>query len=152
MWLRKARPEVLGRELEGDTPWIRAKHDGYRRLRDSVIHTREVKLDVPARSLVVEDRIDCRDSHLVERFWHFAPGVEAQLTGDGEVTATSARETMTLSFESDAVVHVARGDEETPSGWWSRRFGVREPVYTLKVTTQILGSAALTARIAWQSR
>src|SRR5215510_3255106 len=49
-----------------------ASHDGYRRLSDPVIHTRELRLFKKSPTLVITDRLKCQGSHDIELFFHFS--------------------------------------------------------------------------------
>lgn len=56
---------------------VESSHDGYRRLRDSVVHHRAL-LWVPERGVIVVDRLQCRRPHTVRTRLQIAPGVDVR--------------------------------------------------------------------------
>ena len=81
LWTRQARSELeQATGLDGGpvAEW-RAAHDGYRRLRPPAVHRRSVRLDRPARRLVVEDRLDTGGAHDCRLAFHLGPDVACTL-------------------------------------------------------------------------
>src|SRR5215469_3847831 len=60
--------------------FLRASHNGYRRLPDPVVHHRWV-FRAPDGICLVRDVCEGKGRHLVERFWHFSEDVEVAKEG-----------------------------------------------------------------------
>ncbi len=73
------RARIRRRETDGRT-WVRAAHDGYRRLQDPVIHERTLQLEEDG--LVVRDRFTGAGTHTVELSFHAHPEAEPEIQAD----------------------------------------------------------------------
>jgi hypothetical protein len=151
MWLRHADARCVvwdpGREQDR---WV-GEHDGYRRLKDSVIHRREVLLDKQVGKLLVRDHLICRAHHRVERFWHLAEDCVIMQQGE-EVLARKGGVTLRIQVRGTTAmtVEIATGWEDPPLGWVSRRFDVKVPSSTLAISDDIAGTTTLESEITWQ--
>lgn len=144
MWMRKARAELLAFEIDGPRQrWV-ARHDGYRRLADPVIHTREVLLDTSARTMTVIDRFACRQRHLLEWHWHWAETIDVTLSTDGVVASGyRCRVTLTTDDRGGEWAH-QKGATPRVAGWISRRFDEKSPSSTTVYRRQIQGETQIT--------
>jgi uncharacterized heparinase superfamily protein len=68
-----------------------AAHDGYRRLKNPVIHRR--RLELHGDGLAITDMVEGTGEHEIEIFFHFHPGVEPDITLDPKLSK-SLEETM----------------------------------------------------------
>ncbi|MFM9434236.1 hypothetical protein ACFDR9_001290 [Janthinobacterium sp. CG_23.3] len=136
MWTRKAACHIE-RMPTGPAQFDFAGwHDGYTRLADPVRHQRAVQFDAATRSLLVRDHIVARQGHLLEQFWHFAPGLEVTLDG-AEVRVQGRAFSLVGSFSGAALsLELLRGAEDPPLGWFSRTYESKAPCPVLRVTTQ----------------
>jgi len=140
LWLAHARARAIEFETTPQVDRLLAEHDGYRRLRDPVLHRRELRLEHATATLTVTDELLCQRSHQVEIFWHFAPDCSVTHTGNRVVVA--ANETsLTLELPPTLVCELARGHEVPPLGWVSPRFDTRMPSHTLVGRAAIRGYA-----------
>lgn len=151
MWLRHANARCVVWELGQEQDRWQGEHDGYRRLKDPVIHRREVLLDKVARKLLVRDCLECRAEHRVERFWHLAEDCQI-LEREVEVVARKRDVTLRIRSRGTAAmtIEVVRGREDPPLGWVSRRFDVKVPTSTLVISDTITGATTLETEITWQ--
>jgi hypothetical protein len=136
MWLRHARPcdVTFSRAVEGQR--LTAAHDGYRRLRDPVIHRREWDYRVGERVLVVRDEIESALDHELEMFWHFSPqSVVALSTHDATVRCGNVSVQMRLPVELEAAV--VRGVDGEKAGWVSSHFGEKSSASSLIVRGRV---------------
>jgi hypothetical protein len=146
LWAEKAEARVESFETSPTRDRLRARHDGYRRLADPVIHVREVIYDKVARSIDVIDEIQCAGPHRVERFWHFSEDCTVEL--DGGVVARN--DTVELTIEAkdgDLAARVLRGTTAPIGGWISRRFGHKRPTSTVVYANDVHGSTRLHTRM-----
>lgn len=115
---RRARAIIGIATFSAEQGTIEAGHDGYRRLRGKVTHTRRWSLRPHA--LCIEDRIDGVAS-TIESYLHLHPAVVARRSGPFEIHLSwgdhcSAR----LSFEGAASL-------ELNVGKWHPQFGIATP-------------------------
>jgi uncharacterized heparinase superfamily protein len=150
MWLRKAQPAVESYHLEGTRQHIRARHDGYLRLPDPVLHTRELRFDASESFVDVLDSLSCVEGHQVERFWHFAEGCSVKQLDDSSVRISSRKAEVTLRCGDGGNVALARGDQSPRLGWVSPRFGLLKPTTTVVLRNPVRGSTLLRASLSWR--
>jgi hypothetical protein len=147
MWTRKAQVSVERAPSSPASFDFAGSHDGYRRLRDPVRHTRKVAYDDAAKCLLVKDDILGKSIHTVEQFWHFAPNIQVRLIGDG-VVARGRRFELRMKFSrNDLDLELIRGSEDPPLGWFSRSYGSKEPATVLRVRTTS-SAVSIEARLA----
>jgi uncharacterized heparinase superfamily protein len=105
-------------EAEAATRLV-ARHDGYRRVGDGVVHRRTFHLDHRSGRLSVQDELSGTGTPALASYVHLAPGTMATRTSSGEfvLSAGDARA---------RVVFRGFDDVELEEGWVSSEFGVRE--------------------------
>jgi hypothetical protein len=146
LWLAHACARATAFETTPQVDCLRAEHDGYRRLRDPVVHRRELRLEHATATLTVIDELFCLRSHQVEIFWHFAPDCSVTHTGNRVVAAASGA-SLTLEAPPTLLCELARGREMPPLGWVSPRFDTRMPSDTLVGRAAIRGNARFVTRM-----
>jgi len=147
LWSRHAQAycEVWEPGTEADR--FVGSHDGYRALPDPMVHRREILCSHPERTIAITDRIDCRETHVVERFWHFSEHCQLEVEGSA-IIAENQGVRIRLAPVGEAVeANLKRGDEAEHLGWVSRRFDVKEPTHTLVWRSRITGATTLETRI-----
>ena len=135
MWTRKATVSVDRAPSSPAQFDFVGSHDGYMRLRDPVRHVRHVAYDDSKMSLRVKDDILGKAKHEIEQFWHFAPHIQVQLNENGVVARGQRFELQMQLSRSDLDLHLIRGNEDPPLGWFSRSYGSKEPTTVLRVRT-----------------
>ena len=127
---------VIQSGLESDLPSWAARHRGYGRLAGSPVHERTVRLEKPARRLVIVDRVRSGNGHEVRVRFHVGPAVTVALDdARAELTWTGAdgaprRAALSLPAELNWSTH--RGETDPILGWYSPRFGFRQPITALE--------------------
>ena len=148
MWLHHAMAWCDRWEMTDAMQWFSGWHDGYRWLKDSVSHRREIEFDTQARTAKVTDHILCRSRHTLEGFWHFSDACEVARSGH-VITAVNHPQRMTLTLPQGAdEIFLAQGDEQRPAGWISRAFDAKSPAPTVGWKKQIEGEAHFVSHIA----
>ncbi len=143
MWLDKARGAVLDWYDDVREVLVAGEHDGYRRLRDPVLHRREVKLDKDRKRIETLDRLDARGEHTAELNLHFHPEVAVTAEGPNRFRAEREGRTLVVTLDPALEVRLLRGDEEEPAGWYSPYFGIKHPCVTLRGIARWKGSMRL---------
>ena len=113
-------------------------HDGYARLSDSVLHRRCV-FHAKGGLWFIRDVMEGRETHLLETFWHFAPGLEVGKEHDAIIA--KIRPSENGGDVSGIVMHV------TPTASWKTEFlsAYDSPVYGKKEQAP---AVCISARIA----
>jgi hypothetical protein len=147
LWTKHARAQVIALER---TPlierWV-ASHDGYTRLRQPVIHRREILLEKEHARLQVIDELLGSGEHDVEIFWHFSEHCAVEMD-DVAVCVTRDDVALSMSVPEGMRCDIRRGVEgPQPAGWISRRFDVRQPTTTVIMSGRIAGAARLVTRL-----
>jgi len=140
LWLTHGHARAISFETTPQADRLRAEHEGYRRLRDPVLHRRELLFDHATATLTVSDELLCRRSHQVEIFWHFAADCSVTHSGN-RVVVTADGPSLTLELPQALKCELARGRETPPLGWVSPRFDIRVPSHTLVGRAAISGNA-----------
>ena len=135
MWRTAVAAEETGVHLgEREATWA-ARHRGYDGLPGSPVHERTVRLDGPAGRLVVLDRVRSGVAHDVRLFLHLGPAVHVELSGSAAELRWESRggEHRRASLELPAGLSWSehRGETDPVLGWYSPRFGARQPISTL---------------------
>jgi hypothetical protein len=147
LWRRHANANALEFNPSERVQRLVAEHDGYSRLSDSVLHRRELTLDVQTRILTVVDELVCGAEHEVEIFWHFAEDCELALEGKS-LTARSGRVLVQAQMPDALAVEVHRGEESPPLGWISRSFDIRIPSATVRCAGEIRSTTRFVTRFS----
>jgi len=144
MWLRKARSQATAWMSSPERDFFEGWHDGYRALKDPVLHRRRIVLDKVARTVVVEDYLEMDGEHDVEIFLHAAPEVHALPTDDGARLLRGGR-ALAIHWPEAAggCAEIVRGSLAPAAGWVSRRFDLKEPAATLAWRARIRGDCVL---------
>ena len=130
-WSHVARCEVL--HIQETDEWIEVEafHDGYRRLRDPVIHRRCMRLFKRSKKLLITDRLIYADRHDVEIYFHFHENCRVRQTSFSSFTAEIHNMRLRISLDAQLTPEVVRGSERPILGWVSRNYGIKTPSPTI---------------------
>ncbi len=147
LWLQHARAWCEEWASTAQEDRFSGSHDGYMRLRDPVLHQREIRYDKGHRLISIVDSFACKGEHNVELFWHFSEECAVRYV-DGRVVAKCGdRQIVIRPVEGVSAVAVVKGDTTLPAGWISRRFDVKVPTTTVIWRARISGPAVLRTEI-----
>jgi hypothetical protein len=115
--------------IEGKTfTFFAGNHNGYSRLPDPVLHRRFV-FHLHDSFWLVRDVVEGRETHQLETFWHFAPGLEIVKSGKAFIARSQEGTRLALLPLQD-------------SGWSSElKSGVVSPSYGTKVPASVVASS-----------
>jgi len=126
LWLEHAQARVESFETLPEGVRMRAHHTGYERLADPVRHRRTWMYERVARKLRVTDEIQCRGTHRLEWFWHFAPGCGVTV-GANTLVARRDGVVLTMSWTAPLVARLESAAEDPPLGWYSSTLDQKQP-------------------------
>ena len=136
LWTRHAQSSMTGLETdeEGNVTSWSALHDGYRSLTPPVRHHRSVKLASRHRELEIVDSIETSGRHTVRLAFHLGPDIAVRRDGDSAELSWSdgtSFERATLLLPGGLRWTLSRGATDPVLGWYSARFGERQPSWVL---------------------
>lgn len=130
---RRAYPQDVIWISTGEGDYFSGGHDGYRRLKGSVLHRRRV-LHVRGRFWLVLDQVTGRGAHRADSFVHFHPEAGTDATVPGRLSVSRAGQRLTVcAFDYDELSSCA-GQVDPVQGWHSPAFGVKQPRQTFCLT------------------
>jgi hypothetical protein len=148
LWSRQARSELLVWRPDDDGGLWSAQHDGYRVLDPPATHRRTVKLRSSQRELEIVDEVTGGGAYACRLAFHFGPQVRASLDGAQLALEWPApgggTQRAVISLPPELGWHLARGQDLPVLGWYSARFGVKEPSSSAVGSGENTGSATLT--------
>ena len=147
MWKKKANAFCELFEPGEAQDVFAGHHDGYLRLRDPVLHRREIKYLKSENEIIVSDCFECKGLHTVERLWHFSEHCSVLVDNRTVVATNDGIEVRLEAMEDDGAISLHRGDDLIPLGWVSRRFDVKVPTTTLVMRNTIRRKSLLTTNI-----
>jgi Heparinase II/III-like protein/Heparinase II/III N-terminus len=136
LWTRHAQSRLveLRRDELGDITGWSAEHDGYKALNPPVRHRRSVRLDGRLRQLEIVDRLETTGSHAFRLALHLGPEIDARMIGQNvQLTWSNGGSTRSanLCTPSGLSWSLTRGQTDPVLGWYSPRFGEKQPAWTL---------------------
>lgn len=136
LWVRHASAKLVDvavDEEQGIHSWS-AEHYGYVRLDPPAVHSRTVHLDRRGQRLEIVDKVRTRGRHACRLAFHIGPTVMTTLSGSSASLQWSTNGVpAAASLQLPAVLRweIHRGETDPPLGWYSPRFGCKEPTVTL---------------------
>jgi len=94
------------------------KHVGYQRLEQPLVHKRCLRFLKRERVLLICDRLEGDGEHLLQWYWHFAPGVVVTQDLQG-------RYLLTTGDEHFVFMHHHTLNPTLTEGWYATSYGVR---------------------------
>jgi hypothetical protein len=143
MWSRHADARCL--EFSGESAKQRfvGEHDGYRVLRDPLVHRRAIEFDAHRRLFTITDTFECKARHAVRWHWHCAERLMPILTDREIVLETDRHRIRVIAKRSPDRVLSFHGGKPDEGGWVSRSFGRKEPAPTIAWESRIDGATTV---------
>jgi hypothetical protein len=150
MWSHHAVSKVISfRENDQELEWI-ASHDGYRRLRDPVKHTRKLLWSKNWTCLIVTDIFECDEGHQIDWTWQVSPQWEVSISSSGAVASFS--EFLVRIECPPGLQFVAKcGEDEPFGGWISTRLFEKRAAPRLSLSTTIARSSEFKTSFTFDS-
>ena len=149
LWIRKARCRVIEWNGNSENPSIKAAHDGYKRLADPVLHTREIRLDRKRLQILITDEIHAEKRHTVEIFFHIDPSCDVQWE-NGVYWILGGNKRIGLVLDSRFENSCVKGQTDPILGWCSQHYGHKEPTNTITGSDSPFGRTTYETRILFE--
>ena len=136
LWTRHARSSLCELETNaiGEVTHWSAQHDGYGILTPPVLHRRSVRLATQDRRIEIVDCLETTGRHAFRLAFHFGPDIQARLVESTiGLTWSSGASTRsaTLSLPDGLTWSLTRGGTDPVLGWYSSRFGEKQPTWAV---------------------
>ena len=148
MWRQHANARCERFESGAEFDLFRGSHDGYRRLEDPVIHRREITYRKPLDEFLIEDVVQCKGAHTVDRWWHFAEDCTVEPVRDGVAVRNGDVSILLRSNDEDIEWRIFRRAESPMAGWMSRHFDEKTETTSVRCRTRISTGRSLSTVIA----
>lgn len=116
---------------------IEAEHDGYRRLKDPVMHSRHMELNADDGELVFIDRLSVNSSHKVSLNLHFSDKCRVSQEAANRYSISFADKLITLDIDAQLTVAEYSGSNDPIAGWFSPGYHQKVPVTTITASANI---------------
>ncbi len=148
MWLKKAKTRLIKYESNKYFDLVAGEHDGYKRLRDSVLHKRKITFDKKGMNLIIVDKITANKKHMVEQFFHFSRDCVVEKINGREWDIKNNDKSILLRVDSKLRADLYCGNLEPLLGWQSKRFDVKENAFTLVNSGEFIGNCKFVTMIS----
>ncbi len=131
LWGNRANVSLERWEARSDGGSLRASHDGYVRLPGKPVHTRE--LELRGKKLTILDQVSGAGRHQISLYLHLHPDCQLVDEGHGRWRVQFPGGELLVRFDAKLVSTAHRGEdaEDARLGWYSPRFDVKVPTWTL---------------------
>jgi Heparinase II/III-like protein/Heparinase II/III N-terminus len=136
LWTRHARTRLIDLETDADgrvTAWS-AEHDGYCALTPPLCHRRSVRLAGRLRRIEIVDCLETTGGHAFRVAFHLGPDIDAQMVGHGvdlNWSESASTRSATLTLPNGPSWSLSKGAADPILGWYSSRFGEKQPAWTV---------------------
>lgn len=127
------------------------EHDGYRRLRDPIVHRRTLEMDGARRELVVIDEISGRGRHDSRVYFHLAEQGRLVERVDNRFVVDLGTARVEIALDGGLAADVLHGSEQPIGGWVSRGYHRKTASLTLVGSCSHAGSLKLVTRVRWET-
>ena len=148
MWLRKAQAKLLRWESNDKHDTVEGEHNGYIRLKDPVIHQRKIFFNKKKDLFKIIDRIQSKEMHLIEQFFHFSEECSIEQIGPTKWQVKNNNKTIILIVDKKFQVKIVKGSDNPILGWESKRFDVKEKTFSMVNSVNWQGSSELVTLIS----
>ena len=106
-------------------------HTGYTRLKDPVVHYREIAFDKPKGRIILKDNLRSKKRHFVELFFHLHPDCSLTRINKNSLEIVNKDVIVYIELDRTLDVHVLNREEDSICGWYSERFGEKKKTFTI---------------------
>ncbi len=129
IWSNPFEAELLYSSFSKDSWILKARHNGYQRLKFPVIHNRDIAGDC-AGNIVIMDTFTGEGRHTFNLHFHLHP--ESLVSQSGECVKVQRKEaTLWIKIFSGDTFEIVKGSKDPVLGWYSKGYGIKEPAPVL---------------------
>jgi len=124
IWSRPYQIDMMTNKKVKKGYLLAAAHSGYRRLRDPVIHKREIKIQ-DETMLIISDRFYGTGQHIYELNFHFHPNCLVYPSNNLWIIDNSGKKIF-IKLLGDINFIIVKGQMNPLLGWYSPHYGIKE--------------------------
>lgn len=147
MWLKKAEAYCSKFKSSEAEDLFEGWHDGYKRLKDPVVHLRRIVFKKDSNTFIVTDTLQCKKRHTAEFYWHFAEHCSVEMLQEGCRVVNNGKILRLKSHCNQVQWRLYQGNKELPLGWVSRQFDVKVPCSTVVGRLDLEGKTEIKTEI-----
>ena len=148
LWGYKAKSCLKYWSPDGGIDKICGYHKGYTRLKDPVVHERELTLNKLKEEIIIKDFIFAKGRHFLEQFFHLHPDCALKQISGNVFEITSAKAVLFIEFDKALNIFVLNGSKEPICGWYSEKFGKKTETFTFCAKNYFVGNRELITKIS----
>lgn len=114
-----------------------ARHNGYQRLKDPVIHRRNIELDKSKAKIYIIDEIHAYGSHVVRIGFHLASKCQVNRLDESRYQIRNEHTMVLLEMDANTTVELVYGNVNPMGGWVSYRYDQIVPTYSIYAVSTI---------------
>ncbi len=145
LWGKRANTQVIAFDTRTNGGRIEARHDGYTRLSDPVVHRRMIDLNETG-IIAINDEVLARNSHQLRIYFHLSEGCRVVQRDRHDLTIEADRGALHLRMDPRLEVSIVRGSQQPILGWVSGGYHRKSP------TTTIVGDCRFDASIGLKTQ
>jgi Heparinase II/III-like protein/Heparinase II/III N-terminus len=149
MWTSHARARCVSFDASPHCQRFVGEHDGYGRLADPLIHSREITFEPDRQLIEITDTLRCAGAHTARRAWHFAADCQVEPHDAGLRVTSGVAQVFMEPLEALQDMEINRAGSPAQGGWLSRTFGRKQPATTVFWQSQVSGTTVLRTRIRY---
>jgi hypothetical protein len=143
LWMKHAQAACVAFESTETLDRWEGTHSGYSRLPDPVVHRRAIEFDKPLSKFTVTDRLECKQAHRVEIFWHLAPDCVVEMTPQ-QASVVKGNAILRIRLRTPGLAfQLAQGEGPRLEGWSSTRYGTLIASPTLICAGEVVGDCQI---------
>ena len=123
LWGHKAESHLKYWSPNGGYDKVCGYHTGYARLKDPVMHSREVIFDKLNGMITLKDSFCSRKRHFAEMFFHLHPDCSFKKLDKNSYEIKNGDVVVRMELDKDVNAYISEGQEYPICGWYSERFG-----------------------------
>lgn len=131
MWIRKAQARVLRWESNDAHDLVDGEHYGYLRLKDPLVHKREIFFDKKKNLFKIVDKIKAKKMHLIEQFFHFSEKCTITKINQSEWEVKNNDKAIVIKVDKKMQSKILNGSTNPIFGWRSKKFDVKEKTFSM---------------------
>ncbi len=148
LWSKRAAARCLDWQPSTHGGIVKGEHNGYRRLKDPLLHRRTLDLNEDTRLLKITDEMVTNGRHMVRLAFHFAPTCNLQQLDQTGFQITSRNGHAVLRLDPGLVADIFHGSLDPPLGWTSNGYHQKQPCHTLVAKAEICRATTFSCSIS----
>lgn len=131
LWVHKADSYLDEWSSNENFERVTGRHNGYQRLRDSVIHRRAIEIDKEQEIVEIEDFLEAGASHEVTMYFHIAPQCQINKQKLNQLYIINNNKAIELVTDDKLDCSIITASADPIGGWASSNYDHKVPTNTI---------------------